>query len=204
VSPATSLAAPASRQGSKYTSLGERSWSAMTMPGFTAEASLYESRGHYYCQVGQTFGQGQGVVGLAQAVGGPRATAEGAARCMWPDPSLPSNCRYQVQAWYDISGEALNNPPGTACFYDPNNPPPPGRIASGEATWTGPLPQAPHCTLRKRMFYDGNCRLFESVATPSCAARPCPEGWDDCIRNCRNEGGSGPECSRECIQRGCD
>ena len=170
----------------------------MTTPGFTAEASLYESRGHYYYQVGQTFGQSQGVVSLAQPVG--------VARCMWPDPSLPSNCRYKVEAWYDDSGERNRNFPGTVCFYDPSNPPPPGRVASGEARWTGPVsPQTPTCTVTKTLFYNANCQLFESVGTPACVdPGPCPEGWDACIRNCRNEGGSGPECSRECIQRGCD
>jgi|SRR5215217_4045336 len=38
----------------------------MTVPGFTAEASLYQTRGHYYQAAGETFSQRRRPVALAQ------------------------------------------------------------------------------------------------------------------------------------------
>jgi len=185
----------------------------MTMPGFTATASLYRARGHYYQAAGEALTLSSRTVSLgqiapAQGIG----TSTGSASCSWLDPNDPSGrCTYTVSAAYDSSGnigcrigEVVSSKPCLRwhyCRLPDEGPPPLG--PRGESTWTGRI--TGNCKQTKRLYYDGNCQLIEDASPPVCThPESCPEGWDDCIRNCRNEGGSGPECSRYCIGRGCD
>src|SRR3712207_3042647 len=125
----------------------------MTMPGFSATASLYGSRGHNYKVGKKTFGQSQGIVSLAQAVGGRIPTTTGGlARCLWRDGNTPLHCRKVVEAWYDESGSYYTTPNSLVLVCgSPLAPIDPEWVgeARGEATWSGPDPQEPACTLTR-------------------------------------------------------
>jgi|SRR5215217_714359 len=174
-----------------------------SLPGFTAEASLYQSRGPYYQAAGEAPSESRQSVALAQPPsipGGPapppiEVAPWGVAWCILPagkEKNLP--CYTYKQAYFDRSCNRYLEGAGRWCTS--------GTVPLGSQGESRCTSGTGICTRTKRLYYDASCRLVEEVGPPVCDS--CPEGWDDCIRNCRNEGGSGPECSRECIQRGCD
>jgi|SRR5215217_3003765 len=153
----------------------------MTMPGFTATASLYRARGHYYQAAGEAPSESWQSVALAQ----PNAPW-GVARCNLPagmEGNLP--CFTVKSAYYDRYCNRYVEGVGRGCGW-PWQPGPQGESKCTKRTGS--------FTQTKRLYFDSNCRLVEEVNL-------CPEGFRACVSNCMREGGIGPYCDDVCQGR---